>query len=196
MAGTRLGGRRFTILDGMILIGTTGCGLAWTAGISRKLNGLPMLDGSWDKTWEWVAVITALGMPCLIAWTLTLPILRMLKPRPSCRRTASQPGMTACLSASLGLMALALVFAGVLVSSSIRGKLPGQFWDGLAAGLAEWMLMTAPLVGFGVAVAWALLAVQGRWRCEAGWIDRAGRAVGISWLVMIPVIGGFLLTRL
>lgn len=39
-----------------------------------------------------------------------------------------------------------------------------------------------------VAAAWAVLALGGRWRPEASWPDRAGRALGFSWLAAAAVL--------
>jgi hypothetical protein len=38
--------------------------------------------------------------------------------------------------------------------------------------------------GFAVAVAWATLALVGRWEPEASWVDRLGRALGAGWIAM------------
>ena len=39
-----------------------------------------------------------------------------------------------------------------------------------------------------VAVAWLTLALSGRWRPRPDWLDRAGRALGIFWLAIVPLI--------
>jgi hypothetical protein len=38
-----------------------------------------------------------------------------------------------------------------------------------------------------VAVLWFALAVSGRWETDRGWIDRAGRILGVFWLVEAPI---------
>jgi hypothetical protein len=39
-------------------------------------------------------------------------------------------------------------------------------------------------VGIAVTAAWVNLAVCDRWKPEAGWIDRLGRAVGVCWIAI------------
>jgi hypothetical protein len=38
----------------------------------------------------------------------------------------------------------------------------------------------------GVAIAWILLAANGRWRSEPHWLDRMGRTLGWFWIAIIP----------
>ncbi len=40
-------------------------------------------------------------------------------------------------------------------------------------------------IGFAVIASWVALALARRWRSERGWIDRAGRAVGLLWIVLL-----------
>ena len=35
-----------------------------------------------------------------------------------------------------------------------------------------------------VAAAWLILALCGRWHPEPSWVDRAGRGLGLGWLVL------------
>ena len=41
-------------------------------------------------------------------------------------------------------------------------------------------------IGGGVAAAWTIQAIGGRWRPEPTWIDRAGRLLGAFWIVTTP----------
>ena len=37
-----------------------------------------------------------------------------------------------------------------------------------------------------VVVAWSALVLSGRWCAEPTWIDRAGRALGLGWIGLLP----------
>jgi hypothetical protein len=39
----------------------------------------------------------------------------------------------------------------------------------------------------GVALAWSFLVASCKWRAEASWMDRLGRAMGACWVASIPL---------
>jgi hypothetical protein len=39
--------------------------------------------------------------------------------------------------------------------------------------------------GLAVTVAWLTLALNGRWQPEPNWLDRAGRSLGLAWVVLM-----------
>ncbi len=45
-------------------------------------------------------------------------------------------------------------------------------------------LALSPAIGISIVAAWLILAFNGRWKSEAGWDDRIGRALGACWIVM------------
>jgi hypothetical protein len=111
----------------------------------------------------------------LTPWTVAILIIRLSPPRPPLRRLVFQPGMAACGAATLWL---AFKMSLLLVLTAIPNKWMFVFMylgDGVA--LTSW---AAPAV----AGAWSVLALSGRWRPERGWIDRSGRLLGASWLVL------------
>ena len=42
-------------------------------------------------------------------------------------------------------------------------------------------------IGLSVLVAWLVLGFVYGWKGQATWVDRAGRAVGLAWLVLAPL---------
>jgi hypothetical protein len=59
---------------------------------------------------------------------------------------------------------------------------------GVSLSLALWPLyglwiIRLPWNGEVVAIAWLILWLSGSWRPEATWIDRAGQALGIYWII-------------
>jgi hypothetical protein len=51
-------------------------------------------------------------------------------------------------------------------------------------------LLRLDLYSPAVAGAWLALALSGRWRPERDWLDRAGRALGVCWIVS-PLIASW-----
>jgi hypothetical protein len=50
-----------------------------------------------------------------------------------------------------------------------------------------WMGVSLPTaqqtdIGLAILIAWCALRWSGQWSREAGWIDRLGRLVGLSWI--------------
>jgi hypothetical protein len=83
--------------------------------------------------------------------------------------------MIACCSAALVVLILAIRF-GLLLAISPPGDI-------------EYIRSTIfysyfPQAGFAVMAGWLTLALGGRWKNEAGWIDRMGRALGGCWIAI------------
>ena len=83
--------RPFTIMDGMILVGTTAAGLA--LGRSMLTDASRMRPGLTHLAETIVYV--------LLVWTAGFLVIRLQRPRPTLRRLMCQPGMTACSAALL-----------------------------------------------------------------------------------------------
>lgn len=124
-------------------------------------------------------------LPFAIAWTLALPVLQLR--RGPWRRAVRRPGMIACLAAIQGGL-LTFVSMGFMLCYALAVA------STLRLGPIVWVarsvkLMFAP-IGLAVLVAWTTLALSGRWRRPADWIDRSGRALGVFWLVVGLEYGG------
>lgn len=183
--------RRFTIADGMILIAAMAAGLAWTGrawpGFSKSMTPTPAGTWLWFRTWG--ALVLLMSLPCLLSLTFAAAILRVRRPRPSWRRIARQPGMTSLLAALLGLV-VALPPTVLSEDFSYQKRNMGksfwteaETWAELLGSLLELLALAIPAAGFAVIVAWTMLAVQRRWRNEPSWIDRAGRVLGVAWIL-------------
>ncbi|MDR3639463.1 MAG: hypothetical protein P4L84_37025 [Isosphaeraceae bacterium] len=156
--------RRFTILDGMVLI----------VAASVWLLGLRATSRSVAETWErlhqqgltpisrpdmWVVHIYGLVVAGVGILTVTFLVIRVRQPRPALRQLIWQPGMMACTIISTLIPMLAVV-------------------TGRRSAPVFWLLMSAS-----VASAWLAAWSFGRLRPEPGWIDRLGRVIGICWIV-------------
>ena len=111
----------------------------------------------------------------LIPWTVAAFLMRLRQPRPPLRRLVLQPGMAACGAVTLWLGFKTLLLVLMLGVPQQRSLVRAYMGDG--ALIASW---AAPAV----AGAWLVLLLSGRWRPDRGWIDRLGRAIGASWLVL------------
>jgi hypothetical protein len=163
--------RRFTLVDGMILVAATAGGLA--------LTRTPLAEGFWESflgepELHLVGVIHAvllLGLPLLLMWTFALVVVRLRHPRPRFRRLASQPGFVACVAAASAMTLCTL------------SMIPLLAWSNAFSYEQISLRSYTPEAGFAVAGAWLSLALGRRWRAEPGWIDRTGRGLGVTWIL-------------
>lgn len=189
--------RRFTIADGMILIAAMACGLAWTGRVWPGFNlASPTPVGSWNWFRNSAVLVLIMALPCVLFLTIAVAILRVVRPRPSWWRTACQPGMTASL-ATLVALTIALPLIGISIAINMT-KHPADpdSWRELPGNLFEMTVMAAPVAGFAVIVAWTMLAVQRRWRNELSWIDRAGRVLGVAWVLTGMAVAALLVGQM
>jgi hypothetical protein len=116
--------------------------------------------------------IYVLAFPFLTVWTTALVGLRLRAPRPPRERLWRQPGWWACVATVAGMLA-ALAEEAVIEFPCPTGVVP-----------------------LTVLLTWLGLALSRRWLAESSWIDRAGRALGLAWVVMVPLyLVGFVLTH-
>lgn len=166
-------GRRFTLLDVMILIAATAAGLAfvrftlpdtWRQFGARR--GPP-------SRWSWLVKATGFGAigtsPLVACWSLALSALRLRRPRPPWRRLRGRPGFVAGVAAGIGS-----AFGGAIFVPYYLNHQPG----------GEWALLASYPMGYAIAGAWAALALTGRWRPTPDWFDRLGRALGVYWIAL------------
>jgi hypothetical protein len=52
---------------------------------------------------------------------------------------------------------------------------------------ARFLGTSAQAAGLAVLISWLILQLGGRWRSEASWVDRLGRAIGVAWISVIPI---------
>jgi hypothetical protein len=189
--------RKFTLLDMMILVAAVAVGL-WLRpqnlppGFERAieesirqhslrllalwsrliLNGEPMNYGFFSIR------------PMVSVWTLTLLLLELIHFRPPLRRLARQPGFAACCA-----VALVIVLVGPMnIAMLDRSVDPVPIWAKVRAYLRVALGFGHGQCGAAVATAWLTLVLTGRWRPRPDWLDRAGRALGIFWIAIIPLI--------
>jgi hypothetical protein len=167
--------RRFTLFDAMILVAAVAAGLATARAC--LLQVMPRSNPSFAV--RLTAVFVALAV------TITLIPLRLRRPRP--RRPGRHPGMVASCA-----VALALGFILGEQASSWLEPVPTpmraepHYW---AINLV-FNLLRLDLYSLAVAGAWLALVLSGRWRPERDWLDRAGMALGVCW-ILSPFLAAF-----
>ncbi len=127
------------------------------------------------------------SLPLTFPWTIALFGLRLRQPRPSRRRLVHQPGFAA--SAVVVLLAMVMFLGGL--SSSLERATWG---DGVRPTLGMELISfrnqcltedRSEIFGAGIASVWALLALGQIARAERGWLDRAGRVIGVYWIILL-----------
>src|SRR5262249_52408390 len=108
----------------------------------------------------------------ILVLTTVFLLMRVRRPRPPIRALLRQPGTVAGLAVSLGL---------ILVAGWIHLLFFGRLIDGTVTPIA---------VGGTVALAWTGLAMVRRWEAEPSWVDRMGRLLGAT-AIVVGVIAFF-----
>jgi hypothetical protein len=157
------------MIDGMILIGGIGIGVAlWREQFLLYLQA----EGWMNWLPPFVGFVLAFGSALMLAF-------RARRPRPSIRRISCQPGAVACFAMVTSVAALlADSFARDAVNDRLEAWTYSYYLSDQAFVLGRHYLLASVVV-----VCWSLLAMGRRWRPEPGWIDGIGRALGWSWIV-------------
>jgi hypothetical protein len=187
--------RRFTLIDAMVLVAATTVSLAALRCCFGDLSEVAAECREWIaavlehppgwRAWTWFVcsldeLTVRLLAPFCWAWTVALLVVYLRQPRPRMRRLARQPGAVASFSAALILIPAAI---GLLyVALARRIEFDSQQWERVLGGSFIIIPMAEGLVALG---SWATLLFSRRWRAEASWIDRSGRALGFYWISAI-----------
>jgi hypothetical protein len=170
--------RRFTILDGMILI--VGMSL-WFVQTRRLLEDIAYEQVRFQPPVASNGLSAGFAIPffvlCLNSLVFTLTptymIVRVRQPRPSLWHLLWQPGMLTSVIVLFYLFVLLFCF---LVSYLIHSILY----------LSLYPLIGGPgppyVPGLLVACGWVAAKLMGRFRPEHGWIEWLGRTLGLGWI--------------
>lgn len=167
---------RLTILECMALTAAVGAGF-WLARFTAD-EGPPSPDIRW--------VIARGSWAVALPMTWMLVALRLFGSHPARRYLFRPPGIVACIAVVVASFCMLVFWSHNFVSNRpVIDWISPRF---LRAALRH-ILGPQPLAA-SVAAVWITLVVNGRWRPEPSWIDRAGRIVGVYWLAAGLAIPG------
>jgi hypothetical protein len=201
--------RRFGLADLLILIAAIGVA---TMSLRNLWQGLTIGPGAryWSVTPSRLILATTLSA-CATPMTFACLVFRFRRPRLTWRRVTIQPGTAALLTCLVIFAVEFMEVAAALIRPDVARL--GTYEYGRTAiihfgdsnqlvllrspnsngviGSIEPLACHGVLVatfarscGPAVAAVWFVLALSGRWRPERSWIDRLGRLVGASWIVI------------
>jgi hypothetical protein len=176
--------KRFTIFDAMVLMCATSIGF-WLARL-RLLIDADMPLGPGQEAWmPWCGA----SYLVLLAITMGFAGISLLPPRPPLRRLARQPGFLTGLAVAANLVLWTALNAVDWLFP--RGQIPMSPGYYLIRFRVYLLSIGGPWnVGFAVALAWTIGGIQGlRWS-RADWVERAGRWMGVAWLLYWSVFLG------
>jgi hypothetical protein len=169
-------GDRFTLLDLIGLIAAAGVGVGLARFHFEQVAAVSRFAALMEyRGWVYRVALLVLPFAAAIAWS------RLRRPWRPARRIAREPG-------SVALLATAVSVVMILVDEILSETLPGP--PGTRRIGVPWrplinpagMLATVP--GPAVLAAWATQWLSGHWRIRPGWIDRAGFALGLIWIIL------------
>jgi hypothetical protein len=172
--------RKITLTDAMVLVAAPALSLVMIRDYlsDPRISRMLPLDYTWSVSEWWIRGCLYVGIlsPLAVSLSLALFILRLRQPRPEMRRLLRQPGMVASSATVIvGTLFVLKVFLSYYLVSPSR-----PFW---LLPLYDIWMRRLPWGGEVVAVAWIMLRLSGAWRSEPSWIDRAGRALGVYWII-------------
>ncbi len=180
--------RKFTVLDAMVLIAATGIAFVPIRLFLWENWHFPD-EMSVPEIWRLGLEVNVSLIPLALSLSIALSLLSVTGPRPSRRRVYRRPGMAACTVALVYAILSTIGYAVFLYFS--RALQGGMFNDN--SSMMLWIrigMQPMFLVGGAVASVWIVMWLSGTWRAEPSWIDRAGRALGVYW-IMISVLFGW-----
>jgi hypothetical protein len=179
--------RKFTLLDAMVLIAATAIAFVPIRLFLWENWHFPdelSVPGIWQTGLEVNVSLVPLGMSLSIA----LLFLSMKQPRPKLRRVYRKPGMAAV---TVALVYAMLSTMGYAVFSYFSPAFNKHMFDDSNSMMLWIRIGMQPifLVGGAVASVWIVMWLNGTWRAEPSWIDRAGRTLGVYWITINVFFG-------
>lgn len=183
-------GRAFGLLDAIILVGAAAAGATSIRPVLHYGRGMPNFFREYFPALGplFFAAYSDLVVEFLVPWlaslTLAFLAIRLRKPRPRFRRLMQQPGTVACVAAAF-VMAI-----GVASASAAIGVVGLNASENLEDFCLPVLSRIFNMASIAVVAVWSFIALAGRWKPEAGWIDLMGRVVGATW-ILIFIISSF-----
>jgi hypothetical protein len=170
--------RHLRIVDALVLVAATAAGFAWIAEwnlpqcirekLLAKYSPTPILlipeDGNLSDAAAYL----------LAPWAIALVLLRLPRPRPRRQALLTRPGFVATGVAT-----------AVILQQFARFEIENlRLYSSLRNHYYRVFETTSPTaIAMAIVASWSLALACGRWHPEASWIDRAGRAVGVGYII-------------
>ena len=172
--------RKFTLIDALVLIAALAIAfypIRDYLDFVADAHFLYSLGPHWTviSIWRDGTLLSGLLAPLAVSLSLAVWVLRLKQPRPNWRRVFRQPGMVACTAT--------IVETTIFLVKAVLSQYYLQVSAGYVAPLHRLWISRLPWNGEVVAIAWLVLWLSGSWRPEASWIDRAGRVLGVYWII-------------
>jgi hypothetical protein len=168
--------RRFSLLDGMILVASMAPGFAMSRILVEELPNNYFQGSPFGSVWSATGYLVALATPVLLTMTPGLLVLRLRRPRRVGRRLWHSRG-------ALNLAALAVLAPVSGCSLWLMFQLaPNGPPDSYQIIVIFFLLSTLLGTASGtIALVTRLIGLQGR---SLDWVDRLGRIWGWLWIVL------------
>jgi hypothetical protein len=179
--------RKFTLLDAMVLIAATGIAFVPIRLFLWENWHFPE-ERSVPEIWRTGLEINVSLVPLALSLSAAILLLGLKRPRPNLRRVYRRPGIAACTVALLYAILSAMGYAVFLHFSYALDR---AVFDDQSSAMLWIRIGMQPifLVGGAIASVWIVMWLSGTWRAERSWIDRAGRALGVYWILLSVFFG-------
>ncbi len=154
----------------MIMIAVTSLGLAFNKWSERDFFIYNGPFNRFSPPFRWFNTVMWNILPHLTLWSLAISAIGLHGRRGSAREMVGRPGTAACWAASLSIL------------FEMAWYLPFKIGhpDGVRSGIV--IVNCCESVAPAVAGAWLVCLAGGLWKAERDWVDRVGRAVGVTWI--------------
>ena len=176
----RLSSRRFTVRDGIILVAAFALAVwLFYVKVLLVLRERGAISDTITLAWHlrnWLTYNSVL-YPALMIASFSILFFRFLEPRPHGLRLSRQPGFIASIA-----VVFIIINDSLFVYSQTRDFSMSMGRSFFLSTIGPWRI--APAIG----LAWLVQVMLGARRPESGWIDRSGRIIGWTW-IMLAAIG-------
>jgi hypothetical protein len=180
--------RRFRLVDLLVLVAASAFSLwLYRVCVASQMRSpalshtVQAFSQSRGRFLHWIDWLFAIGFTVVVPGGLALLWLGLLKRRSPLRERFREPGLLACLIASI------IVGYSVFdeeLSGLIHFKiLPYRFLESSTDWLLPRMAWSGDLVPTGVAACWFTLWIAGIWGRSSDWVEKAGRVLGAFWVL-------------
>lgn len=179
------GNARFTILDAMAMVAAAAVGVTLSRWYYQDVMSIarPRARTLEYRSWVYLATLLALPFAGALAWC------RLRRPYRPARRLAREPGAVALLATAVSVVMIVIDQVLMLGLPSPPGT---RFIGGTWRPLVQPAGMLATVTGPAICAAWSFQWLTGYWRPQSGWIDPAGRALGVIWIIFFALRAWFL----